>query len=285
MSATAKRTRRPYTKLDRDVTLSDGNKPLLTREEEIELGRRVQAGDKSAIDELVVRNLRLAVDHSLKRKPTASLGLDDLASTACFGLIEAAKRYDPERDIRFSTYASYWIRCFIGNALQDNRGELRVPRHAQFQLSRLRKAERSHGELLIDSEEVRSILGITPKQQRLMIAANAAFSASAMKINVVDGENEDQDNTVDPAPDACERIETEETNASLHAAINRLSPIQRQVIRRRFFGGETLKTVGASLGITRERVRQIESEGIKRLRAMLEKEGPEEARPPSIKSA
>lgn len=272
MSATAKRTRRPYTKLDRDVTLSDGDKPLLTREEEIELGRRVQAGDKSAIDELVVRNLRLAVDWAMKRKPTASLGLDDLASTACFGLIEAAKRYDPERDIRFGTYASYWIRCFINNALQDNRGELRVPRHAQFQLSRLRKAERSHGELLIDSEEVRSILGITKGQQQWMVSANAAFSASAMKINVMDGENEDQDNTVDRAPDACERLEDEEASERLHAAINRLPARQQDIIRRRFFGGETLKVIGDTVGITRERVRQIEEEAIAKLRVLLNKD-------------
>jgi RNA polymerase sigma factor (sigma-70 family) len=266
-----RRSRRTTNEPDHEVALSDRQQPLLTKAEEIELGRRVQAGDKSAIDELVTRNLGLAVDYAMQRKSSSVVGLADLASEACFGLIEAAKRFDPDRGVRFSTYASHWIRCYLANVIQDNMGELRVPRHAQYLLSRLRKAEKSHGKLSVTSEATRLILKITKDQQRWLIHADAAFSASAMKINVMDGEKEDRDNTVDPSMSASERVEIEEENADLHAAIKRLSPTQRQVIRRRFFQHETLDTVGASLGLTCERVRQIQLQGIEKLRGMLKK--------------
>src|SRR5215207_10813766 len=116
-----------------------GRRKLLAPDEEIELGRRVRAGDEAARIELTERNLRLVVSVA-RRYSRRGLPLEDLVQEGNIGLMKAVDRFDPERDYRFSTYATWWIRQAVGRAVADKSRTIRLLVHAYEKLARLRRA-------------------------------------------------------------------------------------------------------------------------------------------------
>jgi len=249
--------------------------PMLSHEEEVELARRVQEGDETAITSLVEANLRFVVAYS-KRYRNANVPFLDLIHEGNLGLIQAASKYDPSKegqDVKFITYAVWWIRQAILHALAEHAGSFRLP---QKQANTLYRLERIRG-LLNDrlgrsptDKEMATELGISIDDVRVLTRAS---QASLSLNDPVDAEGDSElgdllEQTV--LPDTDERILRESFLGALRDALDELPERERKVLELRF-GLEddqpkTLREIGENLSLSRERVRQIESRALNRLR-------------------
>ena len=253
---------------------------LLTAAEEIDLGRRLAAGDRSAGDRLATENLRL-VAYIAARLKRPGRDLDDRIADGTLGLLRAVEKWDPSRGYRFSTYATWWVKQFIYRGAEDG-GFIRVPSYAQ-QLSR--KWSAIVGRLSAE-------LGRAPTDDEV---ARAAGVSGTKRENVeqarrVEGMHRAEDGHDPKEPRAfrsdllvligdrsagpverAERAEADRLTAEdVRARLAGLPPRHAEVIRRRFgLGGpeQTLQQVAAAMGVTRERVRQIEAKAMSRLRS------------------
>jgi len=216
------------------------------------------------------------------------LSMNDLIQEGYVGLLEAAARFEPERDVRFSTYATWWIRASMQDYILRNwsivRGGTSSPQKALFfNLRRLRARLARGGEPLGNSavyKEISSQVGVTEEDVALM---DSRLSGPDTSLNapLMDGESGSagrQDFLVsdDPLPDevAADEIDRQRRAGWLHGALNVLNERERQIIaeRRLRDDGTTLEALGARLGISKERVRQIESRAIDKLRTALVRE-------------
>jgi len=253
-----------------------GRGRLLTHEEELDLGRRARAGDARARARLIEKNLRLVVSVA-KRYRGMGLPFEDLIQEGNVGLIKAAERFDPELGNRFSTYAIWWIRQAIGRAIEDKGRAIRLPTHAQ---GKARKAARVRDELSArlggepTDEEVGERLGWTVREVRAVTGLLLEVFSLDRPVGAEDGSTELGDFVEDEqASEVLEAVIREMENTRLKESMGEMAARERYVLVRRYGLDDrepaTLAELSDKLGVTRERVRQLQRNAERRLRGRL----------------
>jgi RNA polymerase primary sigma factor len=250
-----------------------GDGPLLTVAEERELARRKDEGDEEAKKKLIESNLRLVM--SITRNYTkAGVPLLDLIQEGNLGLIRAVEKFDYKMGYKLSTYATWWIRQAVTRALADQGRTIRLPVHVADQVRRLMRARRQLAQKLNrepTQEELATESGFPEKRVQELL--DLVEDPVSLETPVGDGESMYADliediNSERPDESTSKKLRQKE----LSEALLRLNPRMRRVLSLRFgLNGElpqTLEEVGAGLGITRERVRQLESRALRELRAV-----------------
>jgi RNA polymerase primary sigma factor len=249
--------------------LGDGR--LLTPAEERELARRKDMGDEAAKRRLIESNLRLVM--SITRNYTkADVPLLDLIQEGNMGLIRAVEKFDYRMGYKLSTYATWWIRQAISRALADQGRTIRLPVHVGDQVRKVLKARRTLTQKLNrdpTNDEIAAEVGIT--QQKVGELLELVAHPVSLETPVGDGESMYADLIEDERAEAPEQVTTENHRANeLEVALNSLDPRMRLVLERRYGldgqPSQTLEELGADLGITRERVRQLENKALRELR-------------------
>lgn len=256
-----------------------GANPLLTAQEEARLARLVRQGDFDARQTMIERNLRLVVNiakHYLNR----GIPLLDLVEEGNLGLMHALEKFDPERGFRFSTYATWWIRQNIERAIMNQSRTIRLPVHVVKELNQVLRAQRSleasgNGEYSL--EAVAEKVGKSVDSVRAILALSEHTSSLDAPLDIDPGlsigESLADDQAV--APDL--RIQDAEVEQLMRDWIQKLSDKQRLVILKRYGIDEcevmTLEELAAELGLTRERVRQIQLEALGQLRRAIQRRG------------
>jgi RNA polymerase primary sigma factor len=251
--------------------------PLLTAEEERQLAYQIQAGDSAARDRMTRANLRLVVN--IARSYTGKgLGLPDLIEEGNLGLLRAVEGFDPSMNTRFSTYASYWIKQSIKRALVNTAKTIRVPVHMVELLAKWHRATVQLQEELgrpPTPEEIARKVGL-PKKKVASIQKAIRVSATAPQSE----QDEEGGWSIDElltdarskAPDT-EMCESDD-RMQVQELLRKMDPREAAVLRMRFGLDDeepkTLKEIGERLGLTRERVRQIESEALLKLSVSLQ---------------
>jgi RNA polymerase primary sigma factor len=255
-----------------------GRIPLLSREEEIALAQRAAAGDAEAERRLVEANLRLVVK-TARRYVNRGLSLPDLIEEGNLGLLRAVRKFKSDRGTRFSTYAIWWIRQFIVRAIANQARLIRLPVHVEALLSKYRMAK---GRLTEELERPPTLAELAAALEipleHLEGLEGVAATPLSLEAPVGKGRGVLQDITPDreqPGSDAV--VDLLRRRVGLREILDTLSSNERTVITLRF-GLEddapmTLEAIGQGLGVTRERVRQIESVALRKLRAGLEARG------------
>jgi RNA polymerase primary sigma factor len=248
-----------------------GDGRLLTPAEERELARRKDLGDEDAKRKLIESNLRLVM--SITRNYTrASVPLLDLIQEGNLGLIRAVEKFDYRMGYKLSTYATWWIRQAITRALADQGRTIRLPVHVAEQVRKVMRARRVLAQKLNREpllEEIATESGFPPERVRELF--DLVEDPVSLETPVGDGESLYGDLIEDTQTDRPDELTADNLRSSeLAEALLRLNPRMRHVLARRFGldgrSPQTLEEVGASLGITRERVRQLESRALRELR-------------------
>lgn len=258
-----------------------GFSPLLTAEEEIYFGRLVQKGDQKARRRMIESNLRLVVKIA-RRYYNRGMEFSDLIEEGNLGLLRAVEKFDPERGFRFSTYATWWIRQTIERAIMNQTRTIRLPIHVLRELnlclSTARKLtqeqdrEPSYGEIAkaLDKsiEDVKNMMDLNEKMVSLDIqVANDNAQSKPLIEAIADKTNINPEDVID----------REHFQVVIEECLAQLNEKQRDVLCRRFglagYDRQTLEEVGRSIGLTRERVRQIQMSGLKALREILRDKG------------
>ena len=250
---------------------SIGGGPLLTRAEERELARRKDAGDEAAKRQLIESNLRLVM--SITRNYTkAGVPLLDLIQEGNLGLIRAVEKFDYKMGYKLSTYATWWIRQSVTRALADQGRTIRLPVHVAEQVRRLLRSRRVLAQKLNREPTVEELAKeASIEEKRVNELLELVDDTVSLETPVGDGESMYGDliedvNSETPDESTSTRLRAKE----LATALSQLNPRMRRVLALRFgLDGETpqtLEEVGVGLGITRERVRQLESRALRELR-------------------
>lgn len=254
-----------------------GHVPMIPYDREVELGKRVECGDRDALEQLIIANLRLVVSIA-KRYVGRGLVLLDLIQEGNLGLMHAARIYDWRRGARFSTHATWWIRQTIIRSIDEQSRTIRVPVAVSQAISR---SYREHERLQMErgcepsAQELAEATGMDPGQW----SALQTVSRAPLSLELLVGEDEDEplsDRLLDTEAASLEdlaitQIESEEVR---HVLTSILTPRERQVLQWRFgLDGRPmllLREVGNQMGIGAERVRQIEERALRKMKRALE---------------
>ena len=245
---------------------------LLTPEAERELARRTSKGDPQAIEDLINRNLRLVI-YWAKRYRSSGLPMQDLIQEGNIGLMRAAEKFDPRRGTRFSTYASWWIRQALARAICDKQDLIRIPVHMHQKLRRVDRMLEGAGGAEAAPETVRAAVetsGIVSfKEWESAHRLQQPVSLDRRPDPQRDGPMEIEDTA---AVNPVREVYLREIKEQIGIMLEELPPRHQAVLRLRFGldGGRehTLESIGARLRISRERVRQIQSEAIDRIASL-----------------
>lgn len=256
-----------------------GFSPLLTAEEEVYFARRSLKGCEASRKRMIVSNLRLVVKIA-RRYNNRGLALLDLIEEGNLGLIRAVEKFDPERGFRFSTYATWWIRQTIERAIMNQTRTIRLPIHVVKELNVYLRASRELSQKLDHeptAEEIAMALDKPVEDVTKMLRLNERITSVDTPIG---GESDKAllDIIADEkeySPE--ETLQDNDIKGNIVTWLEELNPKQREVLARRFgllgYEPSTLEDVGAEIGLTRERVRQIQVEALRRLRDMLSHQG------------
>jgi RNA polymerase nonessential primary-like sigma factor len=254
-----------------------GVSPLLTACEEVKFARRIKKGDEAARHRMIESNLRLVVKiarHYINR----GVPLLDLIEEGNLGLIHAVKKFDPERGYRFSTYATWWIRQTIERAIMNQSRTVRLPIHVIKEINACIRASRTIRQTQDGHPSAQEIAEYLDKD----VADVERLLALHERVTICSSSSDDERGPLDSLPakhdaEPAQRAQQERVNAILDRWIFELSDKQRVVVERRFgLHGQrrmTLEETGREIGVTRERVRQIQLAALGNLRSMMESHG------------
>lgn len=249
-----------------------GEYPLLTKEEEKRLAEKAAKGSLKARETLINSNLRLVV-YVVKRFEGRGISFLDLVQEGNLGLIKAVEKFDYTKDYKFSTYATYWIKQAISKAIMEQSRNIRIPINVIERISAIRKVEREYQqkfERTPSMKEVAAALKLDVKK----IKEAYDWMADTTSLDVTIGDDEDatigsfvEDESV---KDSFEVINNENQYSNLYETLNTLTDKEKTVLYRRFGIGreraETLEEIGKSMKLSRERIRQIEADAMRKMR-------------------
>mgnify|MGYP001811877081 FL=1 len=255
-----------------------GVSPLLTADEEKKFARLAQGGDESARHRMIESNLRLVVKIS-RRYINRGLPLLDLIEEGNLGLIHAVEKFDPERGFRFSTYATWWIRQTIERAIMNQSGSVRLPIHiikdinTCLRAARVLRQEKDRDPTAAEiasylEREVADVERLLALHERVTLRSNGSDEDGGGPVDRLCARR-------DAEPSRC--AQKDDVMTIVDHWVCELNDKQRAVVERRFglhgYRRETLEKIGEEIGVTRERVRQIQLDALKNLREMMERHG------------
>jgi RNA polymerase primary sigma factor len=244
---------------------------LLTFEEELELSRKIQAGDEAARKRLIESNLRLVV-RIAKNYLTPEVSILDLIQEGNLGLMKAASKYDFRKQVRFSTYASWWIKQAIVRSLSNKKRVIRLPHRQEEKLRRISRTYNTLSQALMREPSLREIaeeIGLREEEVAAIVNSGTAVVSMDSTLSTESGSLHDvvEDSSFDPGRSLMQKTLQEDTMRML----GDLQEKERQILLYRFsfVSGKryTLKKIGDELGISPETVRQIELRALKKLRS------------------
>ena len=248
---------------------------LLSREEETEIGERVLNGDKNARDKMILSNLRLVMKVARKYM-NKGLDFSDLVEEGNLGLIHAVKKFNPKLGFRFSTYAIWWIRQTIERAIMNQSRTIRLPIYVMKDLEKCKRIIKDLYKKLGHEPSINDIAKETKKsEQEICDILKLNSDTVSLNESLFDDTEKNLEEAIESNTDdnPLNLVENKDLNKHMNEHLDKLPDLSRKILYMRFglneHSSKTLKEIGDELGITRERVRQIQASSLRQLKRIL----------------